>query len=163
MVATRPRLCGLLKQGVPTAPDDGWARVLTAKCGHGRGQAMVEGAVALPMLLLSAIALVQFSIFVHARHVIMAAVQDGARVAAATNRTLGEGAAHTRALLDAGLGRSATGVEVRAYDWGDTVAIEAHGRLRTMIPWTADATLPLEARSVVSKERFRAGPSGAGS
>lgn len=124
------------------------------------GQAMVEAAVALPLLLLVALGLVQFALFVHARGVVTGAVQDGARVAAAEGRTLGDGVAHAGDVLRAGLGQSAGAVAVRAIDGGDTVAVEARGRLRTIVPWVADATLPLEARAVVSKERFRVGPAG---
>lgn len=119
---------------------------------------MVEAAVVFPVLLLVAIGLVQFALFVHAENVVTGAVQDGARVAAAEDRTLTDGVAHTQSLLRAGLGPSALPVTVRGTDGGDAVAVEAEGRLRTIIPWVADATLPLWARSIVSKERFRVGP-----
>ena len=123
-----------------------------------RGQALVEAALTLPLLLLVAIGLVQFALFVHAQAVVTGAVQDGARVAAAEGRTAADGVAHAEALLGAGLGRSARDVTVRASEGGETVALEAQGRLRAIIPWVADATLPLGARAVMSKEGFRAGP-----
>lgn len=119
---------------------------------------LVEAAVAFPLLLLVAIGLVQFALFVHAQHVVTGAAQDGARVAAAEDRTAADGVAHAQALLRGGLGQSAEAVSVQGSGGGDVVVIEAHGRLRTIIPWVADATLPLRARAVVSKERFRAGP-----
>jgi Flp pilus assembly protein TadG len=125
----------------------------------GPGQAMVEAAVAFPLLLLVAIGLVQFALFVHAQNVVTGAVQDGARVAAAADRTPADGVAHAQALLRAGLGRSASDIAVRAVEDSDVVVIEAQGRLRTIIPWVADASLPLGARAVMSKERFRVGPS----
>lgn len=123
-----------------------------------RGQALVEAALAFPLLLLVAIGLVQFALFVHAQQVVTAAVQDGARVAAAEDRTAADGVAHAQALLGAGLGQSAGAIGVQGSDEGDVVVIEAQGRLRTIIPWVADASLPLRARAVVSKERFRVGP-----
>ena len=124
-----------------------------------RGQAMVEAALAFPLLLMVAIALVQFALFVHAQNVVTGAVQDGARVAAAEDRTARPTAcAHAQALLDAGLGRARGTSRCGGSDGGGTVALEAQGRLRPIIPWVADATLPLGARAVVSKERFRAGP-----
>ena len=122
------------------------------------GQAMVEAAVAFPVLLMVAIGLVQFALYYHAQNVVTGAVQDGARVAAAEDRTVADGVAHAQALLRAGLGQSAGAVAVRGSDGGDAVAVEAQGRLRTIIPWVADASLPLAARAVVSKERFRVGP-----
>lgn len=124
------------------------------------GQALTETAIAFPVLVMVAVGLLQFALFYHAQNVVTAAVQDGARVAAAEDRTLAEGVAHAQALLRAGLGPSAQEVEVQAIDGGDAIALEAQGRLRTIIPWVADSTLPLWARSIASKERFRVGPAG---
>ncbi|MCL5107385.1 MAG: pilus assembly protein [Chloroflexi bacterium] len=121
---------------------------------------MIEVAIAFPLLLIVAIALVQFAVFCHAQNVVAGAVQDGARVAAAEDRTLTDGVDHARALLRAALGPKAEEVRVQGTDGGDAVAIEARGELRAIIPWVADARLPLWARSVMSKERFRAGPNG---
>jgi Flp pilus assembly protein TadG len=119
---------------------------------------MVEAAVAFPLLLLTAIGLFQFALFAHAQNMVTVAVQDGARIAASEDRSLADGLSHARALLESGLGRSVEDVAVSGTDGADTVSVEARGRLRLIIPWAAQATLPLEARSVVSKERFRAGP-----
>ena len=124
-----------------------------------RGQGMVEAAIAFPLLLMTAIGLVQFALFVHAQNVVTGAVQDGARVAASEDRSLADGVSHTRALLDAGLGRSVDDVSVAGAEGTGAVSVEAQGRLRLIIPWAGDARLPVAAQSVVSKERFRAGPS----
>ena len=121
------------------------------------GQAMAETAIAFPLLLLAAVGLVQFALYTHAQHVVLGAVQEGARVAAAGDRTIEDGAAYAQTVLQAGLGRSASGVSVRAVDGGDAVSVEATGGLRVLIPWAADAALPLHARAVVAKERFRPG------
>ena len=123
---------------------------------------MAETAIALPLFLMAALAIVQFALFCHAQNVVTAAVQDGARVAAADNRSVADGVAHARALMRAGLDVEATPVDLRATDSGDTVVLEAQGRLRTIIPWVSDSTLPLAARAVVSKERFRPGVAGVG-
>lgn len=124
-----------------------------------RGQGMVEAAITFPLLLMTAIGLVQFALFAHAQTVVTGAVQDGARVAASEDRSLTDGMGHTRALLEAGLGRSVEDVAISGTDGPDAVSVEARGRMRLIIPWAANATLSLAARSVVSKERFRAGPS----
>ena len=121
---------------------------------------MVEAAVAFPVLLMVALGLLQFALFYHAENVVIGAVQDGARVAASGDRTLEDGVLVARGILQAGLGQSATEVAVRGSDGGDAVAIEARGHLRMIIPWVADATLPLWARSVVSREHFSVGPGG---
>jgi hypothetical protein len=118
----------------------------------------VEAAITFPLLLMTAIGLVQFALFAHAQTVVIGSVQDGARVAASEDRSLADGVGHTRALLEAGLGRSVDSVSVSGTEAPDGVVVEAKGRLRLIFPWAADAALPLGARSVVSKERFRAGP-----
>lgn len=120
------------------------------------GQTAVETALAFPLLVVLALGLTQFALFYHAEMVVTGAVQDGARVAASADRTLADGVAHAQALLDAGLGRTAAEVSIQATDGGDTVSLEARGQLRTVIPWVANLRLPLLARAVVSKERFRA-------
>ena len=133
------------------------ARIAGAARYGERGQALVESAVALPLLLLVAIGLVQFALFSHAANVVTGAVQDGARAAAAENRTVSDGVTHARTILRAGLGEAAEDVSLHGRDLGSAVSVEAEGRLRTIIPWVADSTLPLSARAVVSKERFIAG------
>ena len=130
---------------------------MDARAGE-RGQALAESAIAFPLLLIVAIGLVQFALYAHAQNVVTVAVQDGARVAAAEDRTVDDGVAHALALLRAGLGQNARDITIEGIDGGGALAVEARGRLRMVIPWVADATLPLAARSVASKERFRAGP-----
>ena len=118
---------------------------------------MVEAAITFPLLILLTVALLQFFLYTHEQQVITAAVQDGARVAAAADGTLSDGVVHAQAIMRAGLGQNAAEIALRATDDGDVVTLQAQGRLRTIIPWVADSTLPLEARAVVSKERFRPG------
>ncbi len=121
------------------------------------GQALVEAAIAFPLLVTAALALVQFALFVHAQHVVTGAVQDGVRVAAASDGSLGRGLAHARELVDAGLG-GAGAVTVTGQADADVVILEARGSLRLMFPWAANGSLPLRARAVSQKEAFRAGP-----
>lgn len=129
------------------------------RCGES-GQALVETAVAFPVLLLIALALVQFALYYHAESVVTGAVQDGARVAAAEDSSVGDGVAHADAILHAGLGRSAADVSVQGNSGTETVTVEARGSLRLILPWIGGATLPLRAQATMSKERFRVGPGG---
>lgn len=124
------------------------------------GQALVETAIAFPILLLIALVLVQFALFYEAESVVTGSVQDGARVAAAEGGTVGDGVTHAEAVLRAGLGHSAAGVTVQGSDGGAVVMIEARGQLRLILPWPGGGSLPLEARAIMSKERFRAAPGG---
>src|SRR5438105_980454 len=107
-----------------------WRRLRAPSDRSEDGQALVETAVAFPILLLVALALVQFALYYEAESVVTGAAQDGARVAAAEDGSLADGVAHTQALLQAGLGRSASGVTVQGVDGGDTVEIQAQGSLR---------------------------------
>jgi Flp pilus assembly protein TadG len=125
-----------------------------------RGQALVETAVAFPILLIVGLLLVQFALFYQAEGVVTGSVQDGARVAAAEDSTIGDGVGRTQALLRAGLGRSAGEVTVNGSDGGNTITIQAQGHLQLIIPWVGGASLPLRARSTISKEQFRVGPGG---
>lgn len=122
------------------------------------GQVLVESALAFPVLLLATIGLVQFALFAHAQHVVTGAVQEGARLAAAEERTLTEGVTYAQTLLQAGLGGSAKDVMVQGTDNGLTITVTARGQLRTMIPWVADVELPLQAQTTMHKEQFHAGP-----
>lgn len=124
------------------------------------GQAMVETAVAFPLLIMVALGLIQFALFVHAENVVTGAVQDGARVAAETNRSLADGVGDTRTILQAGLGPTASRISVQGRNDGEMVTIVASGGLPTIIPWVANVTLPLYAQASMSKEGFRAGPNG---
>src|SRR6266542_2145731 len=124
-----------------------------------RGDALVEAALTLPVLLMVALAVVQFSLYAHARHVVAAAAQEGARTAAVEGGSLEEGVAYAQELLRAGLGRHADEVALRATDDGQVVTVSAGGQLRMVIPWVADAGLPLSAHAAIVKERFRPGGS----
>lgn len=120
-----------------------------------RGQSMIEAAIAFPLLILAALALVQFALYIHARHVVTSAVQDGARAAAAAEGSPDRGQDRARQLIDAGLGRDASAVAVAASGDQRAVVVEARGELRPILPWIGG--LPLHARAVSQKEAFRAG------
>jgi hypothetical protein len=121
------------------------------------GQALAEAAIAFPLLLLAAIGLAQFALYVHAETTTIGAVQDGVRVAAAANSTLADGVVDAQALLIAGLGSTARDVQVDGREDGETVTIVARGQIPVLIPWVESVGLPLHAQASLSKERFRPG------
>jgi Flp pilus assembly protein TadG len=86
---------------------------------------MVELAIVFPLLVLAALALVQFALYVHAENVTIGAAQDGARVAAEVDRGVSDGVATTQSLLQAGLGAEASSVAVQGTDDGTAVTITA--------------------------------------
>ena len=115
-------------------------------------------AIVFPLLVLIAAALIQLAIYYHAQNVVVGAVQEGVRVAASEDRTVGDGVARTRTLLQAGLGPSAGSVAVEGLDGGEVVVVQATGGLRTIVPMVGDLRLPLKARGAANKERFQVGP-----
>jgi Flp pilus assembly protein TadG len=121
---------------------------------------MVEMALVFPLLVMVALGLVQFALFAHAENVVTGAVQDGARVAAATDRSIADGIGDTQAILNAGLGPSANILSVTGNDDGQTVTIDAQGTLQLIIPWVGNGTVPIQAQATVSKEHFQVGPGG---
>ena len=118
----------------------------------------VEAALVMGLVLIVVFAMIEFALFWHAEHVVEGAVQDGARVASAEDGSLQDGVDRAQVLLRAGLGNSAARVQVTALDGGEKIAIQAQGQWPIGIPSTLSGNLPLQARSVMSKERFRAGP-----
>lgn len=119
---------------------------------------MVEFALAFPLLILVALALVQFALYAYAENVVLGAVQDGARVAAESDHSVSDGVVTARALIQTGLGTEASSVEIQGSNAGATVTITANGGLPTILPGVARVTLPLKADASLSKESFEAGP-----
>jgi hypothetical protein len=118
------------------------------------GQGLVEFAVTLPVLLLVALAILEFALFVHAQDVVTTACAEGALVAAAADGNVAEGVTTAQGLLDAGLGSSAQAVTVQGVDGGATVTVAVQGHLPLLLPGLG-GVLPLSARSVMVKEGFR--------
>lgn len=116
-----------------------------------QGQSLVELAVTLPFLLLAALALLQFSLYVHAENVVTTACAEGAIVASAENGTLGEGVATARSLVGAGLGGEVSDLAVQGAAGSSAVALEARGTMPLLLLGPL-VQLPLHARSVMRKE-----------
>jgi hypothetical protein len=127
---------------------------------------MVETAVAFPLLVLVAVGLVQFAIVVHDHNVVEAAVQEGARVAAAETGSLDLGRQHAQDLLRAGLGRHVHDVTLDTDgSTPDRVRLHAHGSVVTVLPWfdprrggLTHLDVPLDVTATLSRERFRPSP-----
>jgi hypothetical protein len=129
-------------------------------------QTTVEVALVFPLLILVVIAIAQFAIWFHARNVVVAAVQEGAHVAASLSGTPEAGRNRAVALLRAGLSSNVrediTLDDPVTVGNDDRVRMAARGSLRTFIPWffapRGRLELPLDAAAEVSKERFRGPP-----
>jgi hypothetical protein len=125
---------------------------------HFAGQALVECALVLPVMLTLTLGLLQVLLYIHARDVLVSAVHEGARLAAEDGRQLDDGYARARALVSAGLGSAVTPVRVEAVLDDDVVILRADTSLRPILPLPLIGELPLHAEGQVARERFR--PSG---
>ena len=121
---------------------------------------MVEAAVVFPLLLLVAIALVQFAVYQHAQNVVTAAAEDGARVNAALGANPNDGRTRALNLLQAGLSRSVENVTVEPSGSPDQAVLTVRARMRMLLPWVplTDPYLPLYAQARMARERFRGSP-----
>jgi Flp pilus assembly protein TadG len=134
----------------------------------GRGQALVEAAVAFPFLVLLLLLVVEGALYVHALHVVLGAAREGAHAAAAEHVTVDEaiadGRARAREVLNAGLGAYADSIEVPdpTLD-GGSVVVEVRGGLPLFFGGPGQegpVQLPLNATARASREFFR--PQGGG-
>jgi len=123
-----------------------------------RGQTMVELAIVMPILLIVLIGVVQFALVYHAENVATTAAQEGARLAAAEDRTAAEGAERTRDVLRSGLGKKGSEFIVTAEDGTETVVVRAEGDYALIIPWVTGDSIRIAATSEARKESFRSGP-----
>ena len=119
-----------------------------------RGQSLVEVAFVLPLLILAATGVVQFSLWMHAEGIVTAAVQDGARIASSEAGTLEQGSAAARSLLRDGLGPNAALVRLVPSQDASTVRFEASGTLPAIFPWGPVTTIPLHASASMARDRF---------
>jgi hypothetical protein len=122
-----------------------------------RGQALVESALVLPLVLMLSLGVLQVVLYTHARSVLVSAVEEGARLAAEDGRGLDEGYARAEALVKAGLGGSVTPVHAYGRMDGDVVAVSLDTHLRPILPLPLIGDLPIHAEGHVARERFRPG------
>jgi hypothetical protein len=120
-------------------------------------QALVETALVLPVVLTLTLGLLQVTLYIHARDVLVAAVQEGARLAAEDGRSLADGYARARGLVRAGLGAAVEPVEPRGHADGELVEMRIDSALRPILPLPIQGGLPIHVQATVSRERFRPG------
>ena len=71
-------------------------------CSRGRsGQALVEVALVFPLLIVTSLGVLQVALYAHARDVVLASAQEGARLAAEDGRGLEDGYARVATLARA--------------------------------------------------------------
>lgn len=122
-----------------------------ARCSGDRGAASSELVVVMPLLLLLVMVSVHVGLWFHARHVVNAAAQEGARAARAVGAT--DDAGHQRAaqVLDQ-LGGSLTATRVTVTRNGDVVTVRVTADAPPVVP---GLTLGVAATSTSPVEAFR--------
>ena len=107
------------------------------------------------VLLVAVLALVlNVALWGHAQNVVTAAVQDGARVAAAQGGDLPHGSARAHDLLVAGLGPSASLVTLSARADGPSVVFSARGEWSVVTGPGVDLGFPIGAESRMLKHEW---------
>ena len=117
--------------------------------GGERGSVTVEMVVLMPVLLTTLFGGIQAGVVFHARHIAIAAAQEGARTAAAYQASLPDGVSTaTNAAADRA-GQTLTGIKVTGQRTTTRVSITVQGNAISLLPgvsWPIEqtATLPVE-------------------
>jgi TadE-like protein len=119
------------------------------------GQALVEVALIFPLLIGLSLGLLQVALYAHARDVLLAAAQEGARLAAEDGRGLQDGYNRVAELSRAGLGATVTPLETHGQFGAESVEFTIHTSLSPVVPLPIQDGLPIHVRASASRERFR--------
>lgn len=118
-----------------------------------RGSAAVELVLLTPLLMVCVLVVVQFALWQHARHVLLAAAQEGARAARAHGATAVDGRTRAYDYIEQ-LGPDLVTAPVVEVDRGvDAVTVRVRGQAVNIVP---GLPLKVTATSAGPVERFRA-------
>ena len=122
------------------------------RCRGDEGSASTELVIVMPLLLLLVLASVHVGLWFHARHLVNAAAQEGARAARATGANDDDGYQRADQMLrDLGSG-SVTDPIVTVTRNADTVTVTVSGQSPAVIP---GLTVPVSATSTSPIEEFK--------
>lgn len=124
-----------------------------APAGDQQGIATIEFVAVVWMFMVVVLGAAQFGLWWHAQHVVLAAAQDAARLAAAEDGTPAAGRARALDLLHAGLGRDAAGATIQVQRNGELASATVTGRLQPLLPIGDGIRLRATAHSFA--EHFR--------
>ena len=124
---------------------------------RGRAQAMVQFAISSVVLLSVVVTIADVSLWLHAQNVVVAAAQEGARVASRDGGTAVAGQQAATDFLRAGLGASVDAIQrVEVQVDADTAVAEVVGDWQVP-PLGPLMRVPLHARMSMLREAFRPG------
>lgn len=121
-------------------------------CGHERGSATVELAVLMPLLLATLFGGIQAGVVFHARHIAIAAAQEGAREASAYQASLPDGISTATTVATDWAGTTLTGIHVTGQRTATRVSITVQGTATSLLP---GMTWPIEQTASLPVERLR--------
>ena len=124
-----------------------------ASSGDQRGIVTLEFVAVVWVFMVVVLGAAQFGLWWHAQHVVLAAAQDAARLAAAEDGTPAAGRARALDLLQAGLGRDAVGATVQVHRDGELASATVTGRMQPLLPIGQGIRLRATAHSFA--EHFR--------
>jgi Flp pilus assembly protein TadG len=120
--------------------------------GKERGSAAIELVLLTPLLMVCVLVVVQFALWQHARHVLLAAAQEGARAARAQGASAEDGRLRAYDYIGQ-LGPDLVSAPVVEVDRGvDTVTVRIRGQAVNIVP---GLPLMVTATSAGPVERFR--------
>lgn len=117
--------------------------------GRERGSTTVELAVLIPLLLATLFGGIQAGLVFHARHIAIAAAQEGAREASAYQASLSDGISTATTAATDWASTTLTGIHVTGQRTAIRVSITVQGTATSLLPgmsWPIEqtATLPVE-------------------
>lgn len=121
-------------------------------CGHERGSATVELAVLMPLLLATLFGGIQAGMVFHARHIAIAAAQEGARGASAYQASLPDGISTATTVATDWAGTTLTGLHVTGQRTATRVSITVQGTATSLLP---GMTWPIEQTASLPVERLQ--------
>jgi Flp pilus assembly protein TadG len=120
-----------------------------------RGSATLNLVVVFPAFLLLLLLIVQAALYFHARHVALAAAQEGLRTARLYDGTAVSGEERARSFLDVAAGNSLLSDHVRVSREAQTARVEVTGRAVSVFP---GLTLHVDAVATGPIEQFTSSP-----
>lgn len=118
-----------------------------------QGSAAIEFVLLAPLLMVCVLIVIQFALWQHARHVLLAAAQEGARAARAQGGSAEDGRLRAHEYIGQ-LGPELVTSPVVDVDRGfETVTVRIRGQAVNIVP---GLPLPVTATSAGPVERFRA-------
>ena len=118
-----------------------------------RGSAAVELVLLTPLLMVCVLVVVQFALWQHARHVLLAAAQEGARVARAQGATAEDGRLRAQSYIGQIGPDLVTAPTIQVDRSLDLVTVRIRGQAVNIVP---GVPLRVTATSAGPVERFRA-------